>query len=70
MRGKSRSSGIHGASGREGAAHMARAAHRGGGSVSAGSGWGREGEWDLRLVGWLGGFNCRWLSVWSIACMS
>jgi hypothetical protein len=34
--------------------HMAWAAHRGGGGVSAGSGWRREGERDPWPVGRLG----------------
>jgi hypothetical protein len=54
-RGKGRSLGLHGASGREGVAH------RGGGGVSAGSGWRREGERDPRPVGWLGMLAARWV---------
>jgi hypothetical protein len=53
-RGKSRSLGLHGTGGREGATHMARVARRGGGGVSTGSGWRREVERDPWPVGQLG----------------
>jgi hypothetical protein len=52
-RGKSQSSRLHGTGWREGAAHMARAARRGGGDVSIGSGWRREGK----------GINDRWAGL-------
>jgi hypothetical protein len=53
-RGKSWSLGLHGVGGKEGAAHMAWVACWGGGGVSAGSCWKREGEWDPWPVGRLG----------------
>jgi hypothetical protein len=48
---KSWLSGLHGARGREGAAHMAWATRLGGGGTSAGSNWRREKERDPRSVG-------------------
>jgi hypothetical protein len=43
-RGKDQSLGLHGASGREGVAHIARVVHWGSSGMSAGSGWRREGK--------------------------
>jgi hypothetical protein len=62
-RGKSRSSGLHGIGGRDGAAHMARVARRGGGGVRTGSGWRREGERDPQPVGRLIMLATRWVGL-------
>jgi hypothetical protein len=53
--GKSWSSKLHGAGGREGAAR------RGGGGVSTSLGWRREGERDPRSVGQLGRLVAQWV---------
>jgi hypothetical protein len=60
-RGKSCSSGLHGAGGKDGAANMARAARRGGIGTSAGSGWRSEGERDPQTVGRLSRLAARWV---------
>jgi hypothetical protein len=53
--------GLHGASGREGEAHMARVARWGGGGANADSGWRRERERDAWPVGWLGMLATCWI---------